>query len=104
MGLGQIIDAAYGIVTSILIPLAFSLCLFYFFWGVAKYIKSEGDGKAEGKSIMVWGLVGIFVAFSIWGIIIFIRNEFGLTNVPTTVERSLRGSANSNIQYQQIGN
>ena len=85
MGLGGIIDAGYGIVTGVLIPLAFSLCLLYFFWGVAKYIKSEGDGKGEGKQIMIWGVVGLFVAFSIWGIIVFIRNEFGLTNVPTNI-------------------
>ncbi len=89
-GIGGIIDAAYAIVASTLIPLAFGLCVVYFFWGVAKYIKSSaGSEKAaeEGKRIMGWGLVGLFVAFSIWGIITLIRNEFGLINVPTKIDR-----------------
>ena len=85
MGLGQLIDAASGVMTGKLIPLAFALCLLYFFWGVAKYIKSEGEGKGEGRGIMIWGIVALFIAFSIWGIIAFIRSELGLTNIPTEV-------------------
>ncbi|MEK7642787.1 MAG: hypothetical protein AAB392_03245 [Patescibacteria group bacterium] len=81
MGIGQLIDSANRIVTSTLIPIAFALCLLYFFWGVAKYIKSEGEGKAEGRSIMLWGIVGLFVASSIWGIVIFIQKELNLPKV-----------------------
>ncbi|MEK7116863.1 MAG: hypothetical protein AAB837_01720 [Patescibacteria group bacterium] len=77
----ELINTAFGIVTSTLIPLAFALCLFYFFWGVAKYIgKGASSDRAaeEGRQMMLWGIVGIFVAFSIWGIISFIRNELTL--------------------------
>lgn len=77
----ELIDAASGIVKSTLIPLAFALCLLYFFWGVAKYIR-EGAGSEEaakeGKRIMVWGIVGLFIAFSVWGIISFIQSELGI--------------------------
>lgn len=66
---------ALGIVRNILIPIAFSLALLYFFWGVAKYIKSEGDGKAEGQKIMVWGVVALFVMSSVWGLVYFLREE-----------------------------
>jgi hypothetical protein len=80
-GLTGLIDDAFGIVTSTLIPLAFTLCLFYFFWGVAKYIRTgAGSEKAseEGKRVMIWGVVGLFVAVSVWGIISFIRSELGV--------------------------
>jgi hypothetical protein len=80
-GIIGIIDAASGIITKVLIPLAFALCLFYFFWGVAKYIRTgAGSDKAaeEGKRVMIWGIVGLFVAFSIWGIITFIQDELGI--------------------------
>lgn len=80
-GVADIIDAAYGIINGILIPLAFSLCLLYFFWGVAKYIKTGAQSEEaakEGKNIMVWGIVGLFVAVSIWGIIAFIKSELGI--------------------------
>lgn len=83
-GVTDLIDSAFRIVTNTLIPLAFALCLFYFFWGVAKYIRTgAGSERAaeEGKQVMIWGLVGIFVAFSIWGIISFIQSEFNLTPI-----------------------
>ena len=66
---------AKTIVTDILIPLVFALALLFFFWGVAKYIWSAGDAKEEGKQIMVWGVVALFVMSSIWGIIYFIGDE-----------------------------
>ena len=80
-GIIGIIDAALGIVTGTLIPLAFALCLLYFFWGVAKYIRTGAgseEAAKEGRRIMVWGVVGLFVAFSVWGIISFIQSELGI--------------------------
>jgi hypothetical protein len=83
-GLTDLIDSAFYLITSILTPLAFALCVLYFFWGVVKYIRTgAGSEQAaeEGKRIMVWGIVGLFVVFSIWGIISFIKGELGLPNV-----------------------
>lgn len=80
-----------GIINNILIPLAFALCLFYFFWGVAKYIRSGAGGEKaaeEGKQVMVWGIVGLFIATSIWGIITFIRTELSIPKIET-VDRPL---------------
>lgn len=66
------------IISGILIPLAFSLALLYFFWGVAKYIRSEGEGKDDGKRIMIWGVVALFVISSVWGLVYFLADEFNL--------------------------
>ena len=87
-GVIPIIDAAFGLVNSVLIPLAFALCLLYFFWGVAKYIRTgAGSDQAaeEGKRVMIWGIVGLFVAFSAWGIISFIQSELSIPPVQVTV-------------------
>ncbi len=80
----DLINTAFGIVTSTLIPLAFALCFLYFFWGVAKYIKTgarDDKSNEDGKRIMTWGIIGIFVAFSIWGIINFMKSELGILDV-----------------------
>jgi hypothetical protein len=80
-GITDLIDAASGAITNVLIPLAFALCLLYFFWGVVKYIRTgagSDKGAEEGKRIMIWGIVGLFVAVSIWGIITFIQSELGI--------------------------
>ena len=67
-GVGDIVD--------ILVQVAFVAAVAFFFWGIAKYIWSVGnDGKEEGKKIMVWGVVGLFVMTCVWGLVYFIRDE-----------------------------
>ncbi len=78
-----LLQSAMNIVTQILIPLVFTLALLFFFWGIAKYIRSEGTGKEEGKKIMIWGVVALFVMSTIWGLVSFIRGELlGNTSAP----------------------
>ena len=67
--------AAKYIVTDMLVPLAFILALLFFFWGIAKYIRSAGSEKDEGKIIMVWGIVALFVMASVWGLVAFLQTE-----------------------------
>lgn len=62
----------------ILIPIAFGLAILFFFWGIAKFIFSTGAGKDDGKQIMVWGVLAIFVMSAIWGIVAFIGGTFGV--------------------------
>ena len=88
MGINGLITASYNLVDKMLIPIAFALCLLYFFWGVAKYVRSGAESdKAveEGKRVMVWGVVALFVLSSVWGIIYFIRSELQLDTSPTEV-------------------
>jgi len=68
---------------ALLIPLAYGLALLFFLWGIAKFIFKAGDEKAkeEGKRLMIWGIVGLFVITSIWGIIAVFR--YDLLGVPT---------------------
>ncbi len=60
------------------IPLLGAIAFLVFVWGVARYIKSAGSEKEikDSKNILIWGLIGLFVLVSIWGIIAFLRNEF----------------------------
>lgn len=100
-GIIDIIDSASDLITGVLIPLAFALCLLFFFWGVAKYVRSGAGGEnaaAEGKRTMIWGIVGLFVAFSIWGIITFIRTELGIDEV-LNVERPAIESVRATITF-----
>ena len=90
-GVSDIIETATEIVNSTLIPLAFALCLLYFFWGVAKYIREgAGSDKAaeEGRKIMVWGVVALFIVSSIWGIISFIQNELSIPSDVQIIKKS----------------
>lgn len=91
-GILDLMDSAYSIVYSLLIPMAFSLCLLYFFWGMVKYIKdgaSSDKAAEEGKRIMLWGIVGLFVAVSVWGIVSLIKNELGIPDIENVVRPDL---------------
>lgn len=67
-------------VIAIAIPLAASLALLFFIWGLALYILRSGDikSKEEARSKMIWGVVALFVIFSIWGIIGFLGGILGI--------------------------
>ena len=60
-----------------LILVVAGIALLVFFWGLAKFIlKVGGDEKAvdQGKALMKWGLIALFIMMSVWGIIRFFQN------------------------------
>ncbi|TAL49573.1 hypothetical protein EPN83_00300 [Patescibacteria group bacterium] len=66
-------------INTILFILA-SATLLVFFWGVAKFVLAAGDEKkiGEGKELMKWGIIALFVMFSVWGILqLFYSDLFG---------------------------
>lgn len=68
----------FGVVLNMLLWVFATLALLVFFWGIIKYISSAGNAEKakEGKSIMIYGAIALFVLFSIFGIIQFLRGEF----------------------------
>jgi len=80
----QSIAGGLGMIVGILIAIAFAAALLFFFWGVAMYIRSSADedAKTEGRRIMIGGVIGIFVIASIWGIVWFLRTQFGIFPAP----------------------
>jgi hypothetical protein len=65
------IDSIIGILQNNVIPLLFALATIYFLWGVLSYIMSADDEKgiAEARSYIIYGLVGLFVIVSMWGLV-----------------------------------
>lgn len=64
--------------------LAMSAAVVAFFFGVVQFIwaSREGDGAqmTKGKTFMLWGLIALFVMFSVWGIIKFFQQSINLPN------------------------
>lgn len=86
---GGIVCFVLGYVNQILVLLVAG-SLLAFVWGVAKFILASGDEKKieEGKTLMIWGVIALFVMVSIWGIIqLFYSDIFGGSiGVPTLPE------------------
>lgn len=63
-----------------LIVLGFAIALLYFFYGVFTFVSNAGDekGRELGKRSIVWGLVGMFIMVSVFGIVRVILNTFSI--------------------------
>jgi len=62
------------------LPVITGLALMVFFWGLAKFIfRLGGDETAvkEGKKLMLWGLIALFILLSLMGILAFLYRDFG---------------------------
>ena len=63
-----------------IIILGFVIATIVFFYGIAKFIWNADSDKnrEEGKRSILFGVIGLFVMFSVFGIINFILSTFGL--------------------------
>jgi len=70
-----------------LMPLLVSLAVIYFIWGVLKYVLSAGDEEKqkEGRSMMIYGIIAIFVIVSVWGLVGVLVGTFGLSTTAQPV-------------------
>src|SRR3989344_4119735 len=64
-----------------LVPLLIGLAVVVFLWGVVKFVTAAGDEekRKEGKSFIIWGLVGITVMVILWAIVYLLVSWIGLT-------------------------
>lgn len=72
-------------IVSVLIPVVFGLGILAFFWGLVRYLFGSDHDKDQAKKTMLWGVVAVFVMASVWGLVRFIGESFGLNPTgPTT--------------------
>ncbi|HEY4509128.1 MAG TPA: hypothetical protein VJC13_02495 [Candidatus Paceibacterota bacterium] len=92
----RLVDSVSSIVGKV-IPIMFALAIIYFFWGLIQFIRSAGDPKlaAQGKSIMIYGVIAIAVMLSIYGLVRFLNTSFGISdNSNITVPGVTKGPTN----------
>lgn len=66
-----------------IIGIIFALAVILFFYGVVKFLfYSENDDKRqEGRSHMIWGVIGMFIMVSVFGIIRLILDTLGVGGI-----------------------
>ncbi len=90
MGAGeQILERVITYVVDPAIRVVFTLGLFLFIWGIVEFMWGLKEGRAsdEGKKHMVYGLIGMLIMVSVYGIISVIVNTFKLNISSTDVSR-----------------
>ena len=75
-------NSIYPIVIN-LTKIAFTTAFLFFFWGIAKFILAAGDEKKidEGKRLMFWGVIALFVMTAIAGIITLFQDTLGIPGI-----------------------
>jgi uncharacterized membrane protein YidH (DUF202 family) len=76
------IDNLTKFLTSTMLPFLQALAVCFFMYGLVKFIKNADDERAkqEGKNLMVWGMIALFVLVAFWGIVAYIQSSLGFGN------------------------
>ena len=76
--LRDLVSELYGFF-NLLVGFLIGLAVVLFFWGMVRYIGAGDDSsKIEaGRKLILWGLLGIFIMISMWGIITVFVYAFG---------------------------
>lgn len=76
MTVDQFILRLADVIINPLIRLLFAVALVVFLWGIIEYIKGAGssDSREQGTRHIIWGLVGLFIMVSVYGIITLFKN------------------------------
>ncbi len=67
-------------ISRVLILVVFVLAIVAFGWGIVQFIFAGGDpaGIAKAKSFLLWGVIGMAVMASLFGLISFLKDYFGV--------------------------
>jgi hypothetical protein len=79
-------------IMGLLIPMALSAALIAFFYGLASWLY-KGANAEEGKSMMLMGILALFVMVSIWGIVALLQRTLGISSVTRVPAPSICGQA-----------
>ncbi len=79
----QLINNAKGAILRPLVLLLFAAALVYFLYGALEFLLSPGDEKRKisGKQHMLWGVLGLAIMISVYGIMNILCNTVGCASV-----------------------
>jgi len=91
--------------------LLIALAVVFFLYGILKYITARDDEEKRGKmkNIMIYGIIGLFVMISFWGIVNILINTFELdttpnVSVPYFDDSGYSGSGNNGFSGENDNN
>lgn len=70
-----------GVINTVVIPVIFTLVFLVFIWGVVNAFFLNGANeteRAKGRSLAFWGIFGMVILFSVWGIVYMLLSTLGI--------------------------
>jgi Type IV secretion system pilin len=72
-----------GTIINMLVGLLIALAVVWFIWNVFGYIRAANEEKkAEAAKGMLWGIIGLAVIVSVWGLVNLLQYTFNVGSVP----------------------
>ncbi len=71
-----------------IIPLLITAGVIFFVLGIVQYvIADDEEAKKKGKDRMLYGIIGLFVIVTFWGLVTVLQNTLGISapSVPPTI-------------------
>ncbi len=70
-----------GELLNTIMPIIIALGVVYFIWGVVEYVVGgDEEAKKKGREKIIYGLIGLVVIVSIWGLVSILKNTFNLSS------------------------
>ena len=81
MSIIPFLNRVISVILNPLIVLVFAVALLYFIYGIVKFLSLDvQDAKRkEARDAIFWGMVGMFIMVSVYGIIGFVLDTFGVS-------------------------
>ncbi len=77
----QFVNSIVTFINQLIVPVIFALAFLTFIWGVFDlFFLSVGDvqKQSRARSFILYGLIGMAVLFSVWGLVSILLKTFGL--------------------------
>ncbi|MDP2705292.1 MAG: hypothetical protein U1D31_01255 [Patescibacteria group bacterium] len=80
MSIGEFLNKVSEAIVNPLIRLMFAAATIVFAWGIVQFISSaqSDEKREEGKRTMLWGIIGMFIMISVYGIVAALLGTFGI--------------------------
>ncbi len=64
-----------------IVPIIIGIAVVFFLWAGVRFMRAEDNSeeRQNARDLMIYGIVGILVMVSLWGIIQFFGNVLGIT-------------------------
>jgi hypothetical protein len=81
MGIEEFVNKVNDVIINPILALIFAAALVVFIWGVVEFLSGQngvGEGAANGKRHMLWGIIGMFIMVAAYAVLKIIANTLNV--------------------------